>query len=74
MLDLYQTRTSLKYTSNPGIAGHNIGVVDSDIKTKINKTKPRKVYKFKDTNSDNMKQDAAKLSDRFLKTFDKHDI
>jgi hypothetical protein len=53
----------------PGIGDHDIVVVDSDVKAKINKSKSRRVCRFKDVNWDDIKKDASMLNDKLLHEF-----
>ena len=50
--------------SVPGISDHDIVVTDADIKPIYTRQKPRKVYKWKQANWDNIKKDCEKLSNR----------
>ena len=47
-----------------GIADHEIVIVDSEIRAKVSKAKPRKVYRFKDADWDIIQEDATKLNDK----------
>jgi hypothetical protein len=60
----------VKYTQTvPGIGGHDIVVVDQDLRAKINKAKPRKVYHFRDANWEDIRSDAKVLNDKLLDNF-----
>ena len=62
VLDLYFTNRPdlVKYTQTvPSISDHIIVVVDSDLKAKVNKSKPRKVCRFRDTNWDIIRNNAC---------------
>ena len=53
MLDLYFTKKPglVKHNETvPGIADHESVAVNSEIKATVHKTKPRKVYRFKNAN------------------------
>ena len=65
----------LKYTQTvSGIGDHDIVVVDSYVKAKINKSKPRKVYKFKDTKWEGTRKDAKVLNDKLIEAFSESGI
>ena len=49
-----------------GISNHDIVVIDSEIKAKINKSKPHKVYKFKDASWNDIREDARILNEQLL--------
>ena len=50
----------------PGISDHDVVVIDTDIKAKINKCKPRKVYRFKDANWEMIRDTAKELNRRLI--------
>ena len=72
ILDLYFTnRPGLaKHTQTlPGISDHDIVLVDTELKAKINKNKARKIYKFNKADWTQLKTEATKMSDTLLSTF-----
>ena len=72
ILDLYLTnRPGLvkNIQTIPGIGDHNMIIVDTEIKAKINKNKPRKVYRFNKADWTQLKQDASKMTIDLLQNF-----
>ena len=77
VLDFYFTNRPglVKYSQTVlSISDHNIVVVDSDLKAKVNKSKAKKVYRFRDTNWDMIRNDATKLNDTLFEYFDSNDV
>jgi hypothetical protein len=69
ILDLFFTnKPSLMKTSSviPGISDHEMVVVDCDISPKLNKKKPRKIFKYKNADWDKIKESANKFNETFL--------
>ena len=58
----------------PGISDHDIVIVDSDIRARINKSKPRKVFRFKDADWNMIREDATELNENLLTDFDKNSV
>jgi hypothetical protein len=76
-LDLYFTNRPglVKHTQTvPGISDHNIVVVDTDFKAKINKTKPRKVYSFAKADWEKIRREATVMNDELVASFDQEDM
>lgn len=58
----------------PVFSDHECKVIDSDIKPKIVKSKPRKIFKFKSTNWDNIKNSLSQFEKTFHQQNQKHTI
>jgi hypothetical protein len=77
ILDLYFTNRPglVKHTQTiPGISDHDIVVVDTDFKAKIQKTKPRKVYNFNKADWEKTRSEAIIMNDELMASFDQEDI
>ena len=72
ILDLYLTNShSLVKTVNivPGILDHDIVVVESDLRPRINKPKPRNIFKYSQADMVKVKQELKSFSDKFIKDY-----
>ncbi len=58
----------------PGISDHDIPVADCDIKPSYSKKQPRKIYKYKKANWDQMRKDALDFHDEYLKECDERSV
>ena len=69
-LVLTSNPTLMKSTrSIPGISDHNIVVTDFDIKPCVKKEKPRKFYKYKQANWENVQKDIEKTSEEIKELY-----
>ncbi len=58
----------------PGISDHDIPVADCDIKPSHNKKQPRKIYKYKKANWDQMRKDALDFHEEYLKECEERSV
>ena len=72
ILDLYLTNSpSLVQTVDivPGISDHDIVVVESNLRPRINKPKPRNFLKYSQADMVKVKQELKSFSDTFIKDY-----
>ena len=58
----------------PGISDHEMVVVDSEFKAKINKSKPRRVYRYKNVNWEEVKTVTKQFNQDLLANFENTDV
>ena len=58
----------------PGISDHHVVVVDALVKAQISKKPPRKIYKWKNANWQQLKENASVFCQEYLKTSDSRDV
>ena len=69
ILDLYFTNRPGLVKNNqtiPGISDHNIIIIDSDIKAKLNKAPPRKIFKYHKADWDKIRSEATLMNQELL--------